>query len=137
MKIENKKCYCNQKAFFCNNISKGTYIYTCNKPKKLLKGNKFTDLIDNPNPPCDYHEEIKYAIPSIPSIPLEKKEFKVISNHKFNLSAKIDYFILEKLFITFQEIELDCKKMGIPIYNHNKETMYEFCCRVKKICEQK
>jgi len=134
--IETKYCYCDNKAMFYTDVSKGHYVYHCGTPKQILKNKSLKSFIENPVKPCDYREVIVYCTNPI----FAKKDDKERTKKRKKrcpyeeLVEKVDYFVAEKYFITFQEIEQQCKKLMIPLYNHEKERMYEFCCRVKKHC---
>lgn len=136
--IETKYCYCNNKAMFYTDISKGEYVYYCRTPKEIIKSKNLKNFVENPVKPCNYREVIVYCKNPIFTNNNDKK--RIIKRKKQcpykELLSKVDYFIVEKYFITFQEIEQKCKKLTIPLYNHEKETMYEFCCRIKEHCQK-
>ena len=135
--IKTKYCYCNNKALFYTDVSKGLYVYSCNTPKYILKDKSLKNFIKNPVKPCSYCEiEVYCTNPTFVDNSKKKRVIKRVKRCPYKeLMEKVDYFITEKYFITFQEIEQQCKKLTIPIYDHENETMYEFCCRVKKSCE--
>lgn len=137
-KIQNLTCHCGNDAWTCDHISEGKIVYKCAKTKMTLKEKSLTEFIVNPNQPCDFLHEQHYDMGKIYVHPKKKVIEKIKwATDELNLYNKIDYFIVEKYFVLFQEIEIACKKMNIPIFDHNKETMYEFCCRIKEICKKR
>lgn len=134
----NKICHCNNKALLYTDVSNGIYIYKCNTNDKILKGKSLLDLVPNPTRPCDYYEEVPYCNELLYSSPFTKEKPTIKENNAWtNLYKKINYFLEKKYYITFQEIEIDCNTLNIPTYNHTKESMYEFCLRIQKLCLSK
>lgn len=130
-----KICFCGDQAFRINDVSKGITIYSCQKTPTIFTDKTFKKIIKNTKKPCDFYLEVQIyeALP-----PTTKQKPKQKQKKKFcpyqNLYKKVNMFIQTKLYILFQEIEVECKKLNIPIYNHLSESMYEFCLRIQHHC---
>lgn len=131
-------CSCKNEALFISDVSRGVSIYMCKKPKIVFKGKNLSTPIESTDKPCTFYEEVQVY----PHIEPEQKQESPKKKEKLNdpyenLYFKVKLFIDTKLFTLFQEIERECTLLGIPIYNHLSESMYEFCLRVQKLCLSK
>lgn len=133
-----KECLCRQEAFRIEDASNGFILYTCKKTPDTLTDKNFKKIVKNTQQPCNFklkiqlYEKIK---------PVKKEIITHIKKQQTcpyeNLYNKVETFIKTKLYIYFQEIEIELKKLKIPLYDHLSETMYQFCIRIQKICKQK
>ena len=152
------KCTCGFKAHMITNISNGTIKYTCGKPMKksptkLMKDKAIkngTPYINDPNDPFG----IKYLKPVRCKFSVIKKdpdftgiftfddknqniESKTKNNEYFLLNHKIKYFITNNLLSTYKEIEELCNKLNISPFDDKKESLWEFCMRIKILSQEK
>ena len=129
-------CDCGEKPLTYYNVSNGIRVYKCARTKQIFRYKKIIEILESPKKPCNFYKEKQYRTENEKKTLQEKKKEKnkKISVPYTNLIRKIDFFIDTKFFVTFQEIELECEKLQIPIYNNHNETLYEFCCRVKTHC---
>lgn len=130
--ISTKECKCNLVARIMHDISHGKIVYTCPKNIKIFSGKKKLDkMIVNPNTPCDFHLEkiIDYGHKKNNIICEDKKiiHTKIEYNIKKDLMYKTKFFISHKLYITFQEIEIICKKINYTLFDHTKEKLIDWC----------
>lgn len=152
MSVSEKMCMCKELAFVCTDISNGKIIYSCARPKKIPSS--FKKYIKTPDT-TKTHKPCKFAlVVDINEHGESQDDAKTAheENHEENneetssvysknkqiyssLRNRTNYFIINKYFVTFQEIEHECKKLQIPTYDHKNETMYEFCKRIIDVCE--
>jgi hypothetical protein len=129
-----KNCHCNKECFVYTHYDK--IIYKCDKTDFIFSEEDSRELIENPEKPCDFYEE-SYSgkIISFMEFP-SKKVFPVLPppNPIKCLENLVNYFLLEKLHKTFQEIEELCVKLDIPLFDNKKETMYQFTQRIFSFC---
>ena len=126
-----KKCNCGKNSFTYLNTFNGKRIYKCNKTKFLLHDDSNTKFYENKkNPPCDFFEEVQIYHPKFTKQQQTKEKQQ---QTKEKLKTKVSYFLKDKYYSTFQEIEILCKKINIPIYNNENETIYEFTQRIIKV----
>jgi hypothetical protein len=142
MSGENKQCKCNVNAFMVTSLSTGYRSYTCGKiwsnylkniGKTVSKVKKSIKIVS-----CDYNfeEQIPFFTFPIVHAVLPKKEFTFKytpipkQTQLRELKHKVRYFMSEKIFTTFQQIEFLCKGLDIPIYDHITEDLNDFCDRV-------
>jgi len=140
-----KKCNCGKNSFTYLNTFNGKRIYKCNKTKFLLHDDSNTKFYENKkNPPCDFFEEVQIYHPKFTKQQQTKEKQQQTKEKqqqtkekqqqtKEKLKTKVSYFLKDKYYSTFQEIEILCKKINIPIYNNENETIYEFTQRIIKV----
>ena len=147
-KKTDKICKCNVKCWSYNNVSTQNTVYTCGKSwDEFLKSKgKATPKEEKEIISCNYRLEIKYHSPPIvskkisysyPRFIYDKIKYTPIIETREkkinNIKNKVEFFLFEKKYRTFQEIEFLCKDLNIPIYNHLKEDLNDFCDRLLKL----
>lgn len=143
MTIKEKMCNCKEPAFVCANLSENKIMYSCAKiqkfPKVFRKYLKSAEATTSK--PCNYTLTVELnpesSIESTTPDQHNETYTEEDESQKYKyLINKTKYFIEHKYFLTFQELESICKQMNIPVYDHKKESMYEFCERIIKFCNE-
>jgi hypothetical protein len=124
------KCTCGKKALMTHIFSTNKLSYRCaGIPDKKVKRKK----IDDPDANtffCKFYTEASFGPEPVFLDKPKKINIKPVTTDADLIVPLINYFLKIKKFITFQEIELYCKKYNIPVYDNHSETMYEFTQRV-------
>lgn len=131
------KCGCNKECTVFHDLGTNSMIYSCKGTrhpkanKKILYDEEFPSIF------CEFKKIIK---PDNPSTYLEpEKSYNpdkyvpiVPKNKNLWIIPTVQFFLDNKLPLTFRELEIHCKQHNVDQYDETKETMYEYTQRIKK-----
>ena len=143
-KVQNREdkvlCDCDNPVRFYYDMTNNINVFTCHGiPNKKSSTKK---VIDNENPTvyCKFRKTEENANPDfVIHKPPEiiKQKFVYIPKTQTQIVKaillRIKYFRSDKIFVTLQELERNCKYFDIDFYKPSNETIYEFTVRIENI----